>query len=299
MAEVSQVSVVVVSYNTVGKLRNCLSCIEPEHEVIVVDNASADGSPEMVSSEFPHVTLIRNDGNHGFGMANNQGIEAATRPLILCLNSDAYTDPGAIARLASVFEDSEVVAAGGKLLNPDRTLQESCANELTLWAVFCEQTYIEKLFTNSRLFSPYWMSRRLPEGGEVEQVMGACLMMRPLERFDERYFLYCEDTDLCRRLRQHGRILYAPQAEFVHELGSSTQDRWIAIVRYNWGKELYFRIHHGLWKASMCFILNRFGALLRLVAWLIPAVLTLFTVGRFRRQIATFGKVLLSPMMPV
>src|SRR5687767_9484401 len=104
------VSVVVVSYNTRDKLRRCLECIEREHEVIVVDNASADRSAEMVEADFPHVCLIRNEENRGFGAANNQGIAIAKGALVLLLNSDAYAEPGAISQLATVFSDERVVA---------------------------------------------------------------------------------------------------------------------------------------------------------------------------------------------
>ncbi|HTQ10790.1 MAG TPA: glycosyltransferase family 2 protein [Fimbriimonadaceae bacterium] len=321
----SQVSVVIVSFNTREKLRRCLGCIEPEHEVIVVDNGSDDGSAEMVRTEFPAVKLIENSGNVGFGPANNQGMELASRDLVLFLNSDCYAWPRAISFLAGVFEDPGVVAAGGKLVNPDGSLQESVAGRLTLPAVFLEQTSLERLAGRHR----YWRTqlileregsereipyrspvptltreevmRRSPEivrfllekgyvtqkqldelssedfaarldatrVFEVNQVMGACLMVRPVERFDERFFLYCEDTDLCLRLRKHGRILYLPGAVFTHELGSSSpgMSRWLGVARYNRGKELFFAIHRGPLACAICWKLDRLGALLRLIAY--------------------------------
>ncbi|MBI5706592.1 MAG: glycosyltransferase family 2 protein [Armatimonadetes bacterium] len=294
-----KVSVVVVSYNTRDKLRQCLSAIEVEHDAIVVDNASRDGSADMVASEFPGAKLIRNADNRGFGAANNQGIELASGELVLLLNSDCYASPGAIARLAEAFSDPSVVAAGGKLLNLDGSLQHSSANRLTLWAVFCEQSLLEKLFQNSSLFSPYWNSRRHDATAEVEQVMGACLMMRrDLERFDERFFLYCEDTELCCRLRGHGKILYVPEATFVHELGSSgATGRWRSVALYNRGKELYFAIHRGSLQSAVCWLLNRLGALLRMLVWGVPALLTMFLVPRYRRQAKLFWRVLKAPRM--
>ncbi len=251
------VTVIVVSFNTRELTRACLASIEPHHEVIVVDNASNDGSADMIAESFPHAKLIRNQNNRGFGAANNQGIALATGELVLLLNSDAEARPGAIDKLAS-FMTAEVVAVGGKLIHPDGRLQESAAGPLTLWVVACEQLYLE------RFFRSYWRSHALPEGGDVEQVMGACLMMRPVEQFDERFFLYCEDTELCKRLRQHGRIRYEPQAVFVHHLGASSKvNPWLGVVRYNRGKELYFRIHHGRLAWFLCLLLDRFGALLR------------------------------------
>jgi len=296
-----KVSVVIVSYNTRDKLRKCLEQIEPKHEIVVVDNASVDGSPEMVASDFPGVKLIRNTKNTGFGQANNQGSKLATGDVVLYLNSDAYADPGAIDVLASVFDDPAVVAAGGKLLNPDRSLQNSTAMELGLWEIFCEQTYLEKLFPKSLLFSAYWTTRwlnvfDLPQ--PTPQVMGACLMVRmrngaPIQQFDERYFLYCEDTDLCKRLTKLGQILYVPLATFVHDLGSSSaNDPALGIIRYNRGKELYFSIHHGRLGAAVCFVLDRLGALFRLFAWALRAAVSGFRNQRAMSQVRSFWRVM-------
>jgi N-acetylglucosaminyl-diphospho-decaprenol L-rhamnosyltransferase len=294
-------SVVVVSYNTREKLRRCLSSIECHHQVIVVDNRSDDGSADMVAEEFPATLLIRNLENMGFGPANNQGAKLAERPLVLYLNSDAYPQPGAIDALAECFSDPKVVAAGPMLLNVDGTLQESAANQLTLWAVFCEQTYLEKLFSGNSNLNPYWTTTRLAAHGGIQatvQVMGAALMCRAgLEEFDERYFLYCEDTDLCLRLSRHGAIVFDPEPKVIHELGSSSSaSRWKAVARYNRGKELYFRIHHGPVAIAACFALDRIGALVRLIVWFVAAVLSLFLVKRFRGQVLLFLRVLAAPL---
>jgi N-acetylglucosaminyl-diphospho-decaprenol L-rhamnosyltransferase len=296
----AQVTAVIVNYNTRECLRRCLSSVIDVCAVVVVDNASADGSPQMVRTEFPNVRLIENSTNVGFGAANNQGIAIATTPFVLLLNSDAYASPDAITILARQLEQENVVAVGGRLVNPDGTLQESSANRLTLWAVLCEQLFLEKLLPQFRTFSPYWMSRRLLSEDHlakpVHQVMGACLMFKPLETFDPRFFLYCEDTDLCERLHRHGSILYVPAAVFVHELGaSSTRTRWRSVAMYNLGKELYFRIHTGPGASLACLLLDRFGAALRLMAWSFACLLTLGLKARFRNQVSTFARVLFAP----
>jgi N-acetylglucosaminyl-diphospho-decaprenol L-rhamnosyltransferase len=301
MAEVnapSNVTVVVVSFNTRDKLQRCLSCIEPEHEVIVIDNVSTDGSSEMVRSEFPQVRLIENSDNVGFGAANNQGMAIARRELILFLNSDCYADPGAIALLTTAF-NANVVGAGGLLRNVDGSVQKSVAGELTLGAVFLEQTFAERMAGRRS----YWrtsektlMAGRKPVA--VDQVTGACLMIKPLEKFDERFFLYCEDTELCYRLKNHGDIVFWSEPRFTHELGSSSAgaNRWLGVARYNRGKELYFAIHHGWFACATCWLLDRLGALLRLFIWGIPTILTLGTVPRFRRQALLFIRVLTAPL---
>lgn len=258
------VTVVVVSYNTREALRRCLTHLHEQNvsKTVVVDNGSEDGSGAMVTADFPEIDLIEAGENLGFARANNVGATRAETPLVLFLNSDAYADAGAVGRLAAAFDEG-VVAAGGRLRNPDGSLQESVAGPLTLGAVFLEQTLLEKIFGG------YWRTHLTPmdRASGVDQVMGACLMVRTgLEPWDERFFLYCEDTDLCLRLRRHGEILYVPDAGFEHELGaSSRREPWRGIARYNAGKELYFRIHHGVVQSSVCLGLDRAGALLRIV----------------------------------
>ncbi|MBL8068014.1 MAG: glycosyltransferase family 2 protein [Armatimonadetes bacterium] len=265
-----KVSVILVSYNTAGHVLAALEALEGQaHEVIVVDNASRDKTVELVKERHPGVKLIINTRNRGFGAANNQALDAMTGDLALLLNSDCVPEPGAVAKLAEAFKDPSVVAAGGRLLNPDGSLQESACSRLTLWVVVCEQLLTYRLFPKSRVFNPYYLSARLVGGSggpfHVAQVMGACLMMRPVARFDERFFLYCEDTELCLRLSRMGKIVYDPMAVFTHELGvSSKENRWWSVACYNYGKELYFRIHHGLAAQWACYAVNRLGALLRI-----------------------------------
>ncbi|MGE0001830.1 MAG: glycosyltransferase family 2 protein [Fimbriimonadaceae bacterium] len=268
-----RISAIVVSYNTCDLLLRCLESLGEADEIIVVDNASTDGSADAVARAFPSAILVRNRENVGFGRANNQGLDAATGDCALLLNSDAFATPGAIPILLSALEQPGVVAVGGLLFTPpdESAIQESACSALTLWAVFCEQTGLEKAISASAWLSPYWQSRRLVARGlgthEVEQVMGACLAFRPVERFDDRFFLYCEDTELCKRLRRHGKILYVPRAKFGHELGaSSSSDRWRSVARYNRGKELYFRIHGSRADQAVCWVFDRAGAFARLVA---------------------------------
>ncbi len=299
------VTAIIVSFNTRELLRRCLKSLDSCESVIVVDNNSNDGSPDMVESEFPDFTLVRLEKNLGFGAANNIALKQVTTDLALLLNSDAFALPGAIEKLKAVFKSTEVVAAGGRLFDPDHPAktQPSCCSKLTLWAVFCEQTLLEKVFPMSRIFSPYWQTPRImvnhrpSETYEVEQVMGACLMLKPGLLFDERYFLYCEDTDLCIRLRKQGKILYVPDSEFGHNLGASSQsNRWMSIARYNRGKELTFDIHNGRTASIICFVMNRLGALFRLLIWLVPTATTLGLVHAFRTKSWMFFQVLIAPI---
>lgn len=293
-----RLGVVIVSYNTKDHLRACLESLSEADEIIVVDNASRDGSAEMVAADFPHVRLIANPKNRGFGAANNQGLDTMTSEVALLLNSDATATPGALGVLREIMNDPAVVACGGQLRFPDGRVQASCCAPLTLWAVACEQFLFEKLLPRSKFFSPYWLTHRLlaqgPGPHEVAQVMGACLCLRRVERFDERFFLYCEDTELCHRLQRHGRILYVPGAVFTHALGaSSAGTRWQAVARYNRGKELFFRLHHGAFAAMVCWKLNREGALLRLLGYL---GLSLVRPRRAWPHVELWWKVLCAPV---
>jgi N-acetylglucosaminyl-diphospho-decaprenol L-rhamnosyltransferase len=272
-------------------LAACLRSLSEAREVIVVDNASSDGSAEMVRAEFPHVVLIEAGRNVGFGAACNLGAAAATQEIVLFLNSDATALPGSLRILESVFSDPGVVAAGGRLQFPDGKVQASCCAELTLWRVFCEQTLLEKLLPMSRFFNGYWLTRWLPsnEPSLVAQVMGACLAVRRgSEPFDNDFFLYVEDTELCKRLSVKGSIVYEPRAIFSHELGASTSNRrWWSVAMYNRGKEMYFAKHHGKTAAGICFAFNRLGAFLRLLI----AILQLGRGGK----IQLFWRVLVAP----
>jgi N-acetylglucosaminyl-diphospho-decaprenol L-rhamnosyltransferase len=297
-----EVSVIIVSYNTRELLRECIESILCEQgdglavEVIVVDNASADGSAAMVAERFPQVRLIANPDNRGFGAACNQGLEVARGRYALILNADIRAQPGALQRLVE-FMDAHPDAAicGGQLRYPDGRIQPSCARDLTLWWVFCEQSMLAKLFPRTRLFGGYWRTHwDFSATIETEQVMGACMMLRrPFPRFDEDYFLYCEDTDLCYRVRQAGgKIYYVHDAVFVHHLGASGEpQRAQMVIYYNRGKERYFRKFHGAWQARVCRWLNKGGALLRVLLGLGGVVLTLGRHAGFRRYAATFWQV--------
>ena len=297
------VSVIIVSYNTRELLRECIEsilCADGDDavaaEVIVVDNASADGSAPMVAERFPQVRLIANPDNRGFGAACNQGLEVARGRYALILNADIRAQPGALQRLVE-FMDAHPDAAicGGQLRYPDGRIQPSCARNLTLWWVFCEQSMLAKLFPRTRLFGGYWRTHwDFSATIETEQVMGACMMLRrPFPRFDEDYFLYCEDTDLCYRVRQAGgRIYYVHDAVFVHHLGASGEpQRAQMVIYYNCGKERYFRKFHSAWQARVCRWLNKGGALLRMLLGLAGVVFTLGRRAGFRRYAATFWQV--------
>lgn len=276
-------SIVIVNWNTREHLRACLSSLfayppDEPFEVWVVDNASSDGSAEMVRADSPQARLIANAENIGYGRANNQALRQAEGEFALVLNSDIEVTEGALQALIDFMrQHPEAQAAGGQLVLPDGRIQSSCSERLTLWAVFCEQTLLAKAFPRSRLFGSYnltWWS--YDSVREVEQVVGACLMLRrqpdgSLLLFDERYFMYAEDTELCHRIRQAGgRIYYVPYAKFKHHLGASSEQEAVRtemVKAYNRSRILFFREAYGVWSVLVYRLLIAMGALLRLCLW--------------------------------
>jgi GT2 family glycosyltransferase len=200
------------------------------HEVIVVDNASADGSPDMVAAEFPEVRLHRSPTNLGFPAGNNAGYRLSHGRYFMLLNSDTVVLPGAFAELVA-FADARPRAGivGPRVLNPDGSLQMSCRRFPTLGAGLFRNTPLGKLFPNNRFTRDYLMTDwRHDEPRAVDWVSGCCLvarreMIEEIGPLDESFFMYCEDVDWAYRAGQAGwEVLYDPRATVIHEIGRST-----------------------------------------------------------------------------
>ncbi|MDH7480866.1 MAG: glycosyltransferase family 2 protein [Armatimonadota bacterium] len=227
-------SVVIVNWNTCSYLRKCLASVELDRisamEVIVVDNASVDGSQEMVEREFPQVKLIKNTSNLGFSRAANIGIKASKGRYILLLNPDSEVQPGALSVLVK-FADSNPRAGlfGPKILNADGSLQSSARRFPTPLAALFRNTFLGRLFPNNQYVKQYLMAdwdHSSPR--EVDWLSGAALMLRremldEIGLLDERFFMYCEDVDIAYRAKQKGwKAIYFPEAKIVHFLAKSS-----------------------------------------------------------------------------
>jgi len=227
-------SIIIVSFNTKKLLKECLKSLVTsyqslvtDHEIIVVDNASEDGSPEMVE-EFakkylrkPTITLIANQSNLGFAQANNQGIKKTKGKYLFLLNPDTRVKPGSLEKLIQfVRKYPEVGIVGAKLINPDGSVQPSVYHFPTL----------------RRAIKEYWLDKKgvyekySPKGKkaiEVEAVTGAAMFIprKTIEKIgflDEKYFMYFEDLDYCQRVKQAGlKVYYLPEAEILHHHGKS------------------------------------------------------------------------------
>lgn len=262
-------SIVLVSYNTRDLLLACIERLSREEiagdcRIIVVDNASADGSAEAVRQKFPDVRLIANDRNRGFGPACNQAFAVAEGAAIVLLNPDAAVFPGSLdALLAAMDRSPRIGIVGGEVRNPEGGLEPSARAFPTPLTKFFTLSGLSSRFPHSRLFGRGDMGYAdFSKDIEADWVPGTfCALRRSmldaLGGFDERFFLYYEETDLCRRARQAGWIvLFTPAAGVRHEGGASgkTHEGSLTfdpggsqVLKFRLRSEcLYYRKHHGI-----------------------------------------------------
>jgi len=257
-------SIVILNWNGRDMLLDLLRSIADHSDGVIVqtivsDNASTDGSPDMVASEFPGVTLIRNGRNLGFARGNNVGAAAATGRYVLFLNNDMIVRPGALARLvATIDAHSEISAVGPKLIGGDGKPQRNARALLTFPALLQRISFLKATGLFSRAYKRYRNgSFDATAAGVVGQLDGAALLVRrdqlqQLGGWDEGFEFGGEDIDLCKRLTAFGPIYFEPAAEIEH-LGriSSRANRPFTYRTYECGYARYVRKHHGLLRAML------------------------------------------------
>lgn len=268
-------SIIIISWNTKDLLARCLESVQTEGggdrgagaiETFVVDNASIDGSTEMVAGRFPSVRLIANRENVGFARANNQALSQATGDAILLLNPDAVLHPGALAALLDFLASHpQAAAVGPRLLNADGSLQPSCHPMLTPEREFWRLIFLDRLLPRATYPIHRWDAvtpRR------VEAIKGACLLLRrqalhQVGWLDDAYFMYTEEVDLCYRLSQAGwELWYEPAAVVTHFGGASAGQMPDEMVMQLYRSKVHFyRKFGGEARAQ------RFKMLVRLAYW--------------------------------
>jgi len=282
------VSIIIVNWNTREILRDCLRTVYEQtkdvaFEVIVVDNASADGSVDMIRTAFPQAILLANSINRGFAVANNQGIEMAKGRYVLLLNSDTLVLDGAIDKMVSFAEaHPEAAATACRVLNPDRTWQPTCFLFPSALNLLLSALYLNKLFPRSRFCGrermTWWDGQ---ETRAVDVVAGCFILVRraALEQvggLDESYFMYGEETDWCYRFQKAGwKIVFTPAAQIVHLGGvSSARLKGPMCLQLRASILLFLRKHRGLasYVAGCAFVSLFF--LLRLPLWLATAAVS-------------------------
>jgi len=259
------VSIVIVGWNISDLLRGCLSSVFDQtrginFEVVYVDNASVDGSVEMVATTFPAVRIIRNQKNEGFIRASNQGIEASEGRYVLLLNSDTIILDNAIAKMVE-FADAhpEAGAVGCKVLHPDGSLQRSCFMYPSIVNLILSATYLYKLFPRSKFFGRGMMTWwDFDEVRQVQAVCGCCSLVRrevikQVGLMDETYFFYGDESDWCYRFEKHGwKNMFMPHASIIHYGGATTKRMPDTFKLQLFGSYLIFMRIHRSRAAFLC-----------------------------------------------
>ena len=242
----AQTTVVIVNWNGAAYLDQLIQSIQREKpaKIVIVDNNSTDSSITILQ-KFADVHVIQNSDNRGFAAAANQGIALADTSNVLILNADVYATSGSITALEKFLDEkNDAGAVAPRLSFPDGSLQLSCRNFPTPFTLFLYLSFLDRIIpTKYRLRAKDHQNTH-----SVQQPMGAAIMIRKkvldqIGGFDETYFLYMEDVDLCERIIREGwKIYYYPTAEFIHDAGgSSRQDRFRSQADFVRSALLYFR----------------------------------------------------------
>lgn len=247
-----RVTIVVVTHNSADVIGGCLASIESRAQgcpTIVVDNASQDDSPALAhAARF--VTVMRSERNEGFSKANNRALRTIDSEFALVLNPDARLTASTIPELlAASVRHSEAAAFGPKTIHEDGHPQVSFGPDLSFWSEYRQRKLVRGVKAGASWATEAWRALSATER-EVDWVSGSCMLLRMAEVravgfFDERYFLYEEDADLCLRLRQAGsKVVFAPQAVVTHALGTSmSKNSMAARDAYDASHALYYSLH--------------------------------------------------------
>jgi len=265
--------VIIVSYNTRDELLACLASLHahpPQHlgRIVVVDNASADGSAPAVRDRFPRVDVRALDRNIGFGAANNVAIRASDAAFCLLLNSDTVVPEGAIDTLVARLIETGSVAAGPRLVDAHDRPEVSFGPMLSPWAEFVQRLRV-RLAASPGSFARRYIARLTSQDRYVDWVSGACLLLRrdaavAAGLFDERYFMYEEDVDLCAALRAAGgRVLFTPRTTVVHLRGRSPRRPDAGPSAYDRSHLAFYEKHRPGWAPLLRFWLRVRGRPIR------------------------------------
>jgi GT2 family glycosyltransferase len=255
----TRLSIVIVGYNSKRDLEALLPSLtqpppETGHEVVVVDNASNDGTAVYLSERWPGVRLIASEANVGFARASNIGIRATTSDLVLILNPDTIVPPGAIDRLVAALESRpDAAIVGPRIVDGTGRPELSFGAMMTPWAELRQKVLVHG---NDRGLRPFTtiVDRLTRRARLVDWVSGACLLIRRADLaavggFDERFFMYAEDVDLCAAVRARGRkVVFTPEVQVVHLRGrSAASATGLASSAHRRSQIAFYTKHHPRW----------------------------------------------------
>jgi N-acetylglucosaminyl-diphospho-decaprenol L-rhamnosyltransferase len=299
------VTAVVVSWNTRELLRQCLGSLEAAAatlpmQIVVVDNASADGSADMVAVDFPAVQLLRNAHNVGFARANNRAFKCARGRYLLVFNPDARFDaPTTLSRWVALMEqDTEIAASGAYIVDGDgRHRLGDAGFRPSLRSMLGLYWFLARV--SPRWFPPFFLYANGGTSVDVDWVSGAALLVRgsrlaELGAFDERVFMYGEDVEWCCRMRDHGyRVVHLPSIRVTHLEGASTRQRSGARFSTLWFRQLrtlyfHYQPRQPAWVFDVVLLA---GLIVRALGYTVVAVVRGggFARGRIAQHLACIG----------
>lgn len=301
-------SFIIINWNTRQMLLECIDSVERHaenlhYEIIVVDNASADGSVEAVRARFPQVQVMQNESNLGFAKANNRALKIMRGKYAVLLNSDTLIMPGSIQILHGFMEKTPGSGmCGPQLLNSDGSFQKSFDRFPTLPGEFTSRTLI-------RLLAPEYYRRQFLDKdakavgpAKVDFIIGACMFVRKeaiakTGMLDEEYFFFYEEIDWCFRMRRAGwTVHHVPAARIVHFGGGSTRGLNLKARTESWrSRYLFFRknLVSGRSGSLLLYALGAVQLFLRFIGYLVANLLVLFSLPRLRNRFMIFGYLLL------
>jgi GT2 family glycosyltransferase len=295
-----QISVIVLSWNAREYLRNCLASIRETRgsvvrEVIVVDNASHDGSPDMVAAEFPEVILVRSMENLGFARANNLGMRHSTGSLLALVNSDVIVHRDCFQRLAAFLAyHPEVGLVGPKVFGSDGRVQSTCGRLPTFSNTACEFLLLYKLLPRWSAFSGFQERHLDGQKHEPVEVLSGCFWVArrtavaEVGGLDERFFFYAEDLDWCKRFKNAGwKLMFVPEATATHFGGASSSHAPLRYsIVYLQANLIYWKKHHGRLGWSVYWVLATAQHSLRFLIRLLMRLTSPKASGRTEHKLA-------------
>jgi len=251
----SELSILIVTWNSRATIRDCLNsiqntCQKLDYEVLVWDNVSSDDTAKIIQTEFPKVLFFKSEQNLGFAGGNNRLLVKANSEFILFLNPDTVIIDNSVTKMLEYLKSNpSVVALGPKLLYSDSTFQLSYAKFPNLASEFITKIY-QRSANQRRSLVLKFLENDSAGTKEVDWVSGACMLTKrgvinEVGKFDENFFLYFEDADLCYRMKSKGEIIYFPESQVVHVVGSSTKSQSFQ-TEYHYRKSqlYYYRLHN-------------------------------------------------------
>jgi GT2 family glycosyltransferase len=275
-------SVIIVSWNAKNYLSECLQSLNEytftyNTEIIVVDNASTDGSPSMVQKEFPHVNLIINEYNYGFAKGNNIGINQSKGTYLFLINSDVFVKDGCIEKMIAYMDvHPDIGILGPKILDQCGKTQRSCMELPSLWNTFYSAFGLHNIFGEFQFFRgemmTYWSHNTIRQ---VDIINGCFWMVRKealdeVGLLDEQFFIYSEDKDWCKRFHETGwDVVFYPEAEAIHYGGASSANAPIRFeVEMQKANLQYWKKHHSKWGYNCYLLITLLHHMIRVLGYM-------------------------------